>query len=297
MEKVLLVYNPLSGHRSLPSKLDYIIQRFTEKDILVVPYRSSVYEEDKLICTLKQNSFSSIIISGGDGTINLVVNAMIKNDIILPIGLIPSGTCNDFARSLDIPNDLKKCIDIILAGHTDEIDVGEINGTRYFVNTCAGGVFVDVSFSTSTELKKNIGPLAYYLKALEKVPNIRATRLKVQTDTESIEQDFTLFLILNGRHAAGFNNIIEKADYSDGLMDIVLVKNILPIDIPPLLFKVLSNDFIYDRNVMWLRTRTCHIEGDSKIALTVDGEDGGKLPISVRFINKMLKVFMKPLPS
>lgn len=293
MKKSIFIYNPLSGHRSVPNRLDYIIDRFMEKDILLQPYRTCCYEEDKLLEVLKGGDFSSVIISGGDGTINSVANTMLRNQINLPIGLIPSGTCNDFARSLNISSDLKRCIDIILAGNTTEIDVGLINGEKYFLNTCAGGIFVDASFTTNNELKKNFGPLAYYLTALGEVANIKPTRLKVTTDTETMENDFLLFLILNGKHAAGFNNIIEEADISDGLMDIVLVRNCPHIELAGLLFRVLSNDFISDRNVEWLRTNECTIEGSGRVALSIDGEDGGGLPISVKFINKLLKVFIK----
>jgi len=293
VKKAILIYNPLSGHRSLPGKLDYIIERFMQKDILVQPYRIFNDEAGKLVSTLQQDEFSFAVISGGDGTISSIVNTMLKNGINLPFGIIPSGTCNDFARSLNIPSDIKRCLDIILAGNFVEMDVGLINGEKYFLNTCAGGNFVDVSFSTSSELKKNFGPLAYYLKALSEVANIKPTRFKITTDDETIEQAFWLFLILNGRHAAGFYNIIEKADISDGLMDIVLIKNCPHIDLATLFFKVLSNDFVNDKNVMWLRTKNCVIEGESEVALTVDGEKGGGLPISVSFINKNIKVFVK----
>lgn len=293
MKKVIFIYNPLSGHRSVPKKLDYIIERFMEKDLLLQPYRIFNDEHDNLPDVLKKGEYSYAIISGGDGTINLIVNTMLKNNITLPVGIIPSGTCNDFARSLNIPSDMKRCLDIILAGKTADIDLGLINEEKYFLNTCAGGIFVDVSFNTSSELKRNIGPLAYYIKALSEVTNIKPVRLKINTDWETIEQEFLLFLIVNGKHAGGFSNVIEKADISDGLMDILLIKNCSHMDLPGLLFKVLSNDFLNDKNVLWLRTKKCLIEGSIDVALSIDGEKGDGLPIGVRFINKALKVFVK----
>jgi diacylglycerol kinase (ATP) len=293
MKKAIFVYNPLSGQRSVPGKLDYIIKRFMQEGVLLQPYRIYDGQQDILVKVLKENNYSYIVISGGDGTISSIVDVMLKNNINLPLGVIPSGTCNDFARSLGIPYDMKKCIDIILSGNCANIDVGLINEEKHFLNTCAGGAFVDVSYSTRSDLKRSLGPLAYYIKALGEVGNIKPIRFKIKTDTEIIEQDFLLFLILNGRHAAGFNNIIEKADISDGLMDIVLINNCLHIDMAALFFKVLRNDFLNDKNVMWLRTKTCTIEGDCNVALTIDGEEGGGLPISVKFLNKILKVFVK----
>lgn len=293
MKKAILIYNPLSGDRSVPSKLDYIVERFMEHNMLIQPYRLDNDMDEKLPSVLSRMKPSCVVASGGDGTINSVVNAMLKNNINAPVGVIPSGTCNDFARSIGMPLDIKKNLDIILDGNMIEIDVGIVNNERYFVNSCAGGIFIDASLNTSNELKKNLGALAYYIKAIEEITNIKSVRLSIETDTEKIEQDFLLFLILNGRHAAGFSNIVEEADIADGLMDIILIKNCLPIDLAGLFFKVLNNEFISDRNVIWLRTKYCTIDCIDKIALAVDGERMDGLPFAVRFINKALKVFVK----
>lgn len=127
MKKALLIYNPLSGNRNVPKKLDYIIERFLEKDILLVPCRIGNDEKNIITELLKSGEYSFVVISGGDGTVNTITNLLIKEGLNLPIGLIPSGTCNDFARSLNIPNDIKRCLDIILAGNIAEIDAGLLN--------------------------------------------------------------------------------------------------------------------------------------------------------------------------
>lgn len=293
MKRAILVYNPLSGQRNVPSKIDHIIGRFMENGILIQPYRTYNVEDNILLELLNKDQYSFVIISGGDGTINSVVNVMLKNNIDLPIGIIPSGTCNDFARSLRIPSNLDKCLDIILSGNTVNIDVGLVNGKRYFLNTCAGGILVDVSFSTSGELKKNIGPLAYYLKALGEMANIKPFNLKLTANGQTIDVDSLMFIILNGKHAAGFNNIAGTADLADGLMDIIIIKNCWHIDMAGILLKVLANDLESHKNIISIKAKSCIIEGDNNVALTLDGEKGPSLPISVEFINKKLSVFVK----
>ena len=211
----------------------------------------------------------------------------------IPLGVIPSGTCNDFARSLNIPSDLRRCLDVVLAGKTADIDAGLINGGTYFLNTCAGGNFVDASYNTSSDLKRNIGPLAYYMKALGEMTALKPVNLKITTDDGTIEQEFFFFLILNGRHAAGFSNVIQAADLSDGYMDMLLLRSCPPIELAGLFFKVLGNEYLNDRNVMWLRTRECRIEGSAGFSISVDGEKWNTLPINISFINKILKVFVK----
>lgn len=293
MKKVLLVYNPLSGNRNVPKKLDYIISRFMKEDMLAIPFRIEGECGGRLKKILSDDKYSSVVVSGGDGTVNMIAGAILSAGLDIPIGIIPSGTCNDFARSLNIPTDIKKCMDIILAGNAAKVDAGLINNEKYCLNTCAGGNFVDVSYSTSNEFKKNFGPLAYYLTALGELSNLRPVKLKLTTDNEIIEDNFLLFLILNGKHAAGFSNLVDEADLSDGYMDILLLKNCLHIELAGLLLKVLNNDFINDKNVIWLKTETCMIEGDHGFSLSVDGERWKTLPINIQFIKQILKVFVK----
>lgn len=293
MKKVLLVYNPLSGNRNVPKKLDYIISRFLEKNMLTIPYRIEGDCGDKLQQIFAEEDYSYVVVSGGDGTVNMIASALLAAGLDIPMGIIPTGTCNDFARSLNIPSDIKRCLDIILTGNISQIDAGLINDEKYCLNTCAGGNFVDVSYNTSNEFKRNFGPLAYYVTALGEFTNLKPVKLKITTDHEMVNEEFLLFLILNGKHAAGLSNLVGQADLSDGYMDILLLKNCLHIELAGLLFKVLNNDFINDRNVMWLRTEKCTIEGDHGFSLSVDGEKWKGLPISIVFLRQILKVFVK----
>jgi len=293
MKKVLLVYNPLSGNRSVPRKLDYIVSRFMEKDLLAIPFRMEEDNVTKLKEVILQDEYSCVVVSGGDGTVNAIASVLLSCGVDIPMGIIPAGTCNDFARCLNLPGDLRRCLDIILAGNITQIDAGLINNEKYCLNTCAGGNFVDVSYSTNSEFKKNFGPLAYYLTALGEFTNLKPVHLKLTTDDEVVEGEFLLFLILNGKHAAGLSNLVGEADLSDGYMDIVLLKNCQHIEMAALAFKILNNDFVNDKNVKWLRTKKCTIEGDKGFNLSVDGEEWKGLPITIEFIKQVLKVFVK----
>ncbi len=293
MQKAILVYNTISGSHNMPHKLNYIIGRFQERGILLQPYRLSSEGWENLPEVLCENEYSLIVAAGGDGTLNSVVSILLKNNIKIPIGILPCGTCNDLARSLDLPNKLEACLDVILEGKTMEIDVGVVNENGYFLSTCAGGLFVSVSYSTNSELKKNFGPLAYYLKGLSELTNIKPFKLEMQTEHKKIHEDALLFLILNGKHGAGFSNLIKEADLSDGLMDIFIVKNCKHIDLVGTFFKFLANETINSKYIKILQAKTCVVNTDNEIPMTVDGEKGPELPISVRVINKAVKVYVK----
>jgi YegS/Rv2252/BmrU family lipid kinase len=241
---------------------------------------------------MKSAKFDFAVISGGDGTLHTIVNIFLNNDIRLPIGVIPAGTCNDFARCLETPETLEEALNIIIFGKILEVDVGLINNTTYFLDTCAGGLFVDVSYSTDNELKKNFGPLAYYLQGLTSLANIQPFSLTITTDDNIIKEDVLLFLLLNGKHGAGFSHLLKEADLSDGIFDIVLIKDCSHIDLASLFFRIMNNELLDDENVISLKSANCTFEADRDVPLTFDGEKAEGLPLSIKCIPKALKVFV-----
>lgn len=293
MDKALLIYNPLSGNHKKFQGFDYIIESFQKEGILLQLCMIMNNCERYITDLITQDGLKYIISSGGDGTLNFVANLMLKNNVNIPLGIIPTGTCNDFASILNLPTSLNECVDVILEGKTIEVDVGLANEDIYFLSTCAGGIFVDVSFNTNNELKKSFGAFAYYLKAIGEMANMKPFKISIQTDKELLEEEILLFFILNGKQAGGFANIVDSADYTDGLMDIVLVKNCNHIDLAGIFFSVLSNSGINNKNVITLTTDRCTIEGPEDIVLSIDGEKGPCLPVSIRFVNKTLKVFAR----
>lgn len=292
MKQAILIYNPFSGDRTFSGKLDYIIEKFQENNIFIHIYRIDFNSLDTVAQLLLENEYSFAVVAGGDGTLNTIINIIIKNKPQLPIGIIPSGTSNDLARCLGIKHSIEKCLDVIIKGKKEAIDVGLIDDERYFFSCCAGGLFVEASFNTDSELKKSFGPLAYYLKALSDVANVRPVKFKLETEDEVIHEDILLFMVLNGNHAAGFTNIIEEADITDGIMDIILIKNCSHIELASMFLKVLSADSLSDHNVVKVRTRECTFECDSEIKISIDGENGGELPRKIKFLKQALTVFI-----
>ena len=97
-KKVLLVYNPTAGNSLFKANLDKIIEMFQKKRILVVPVRTDKQAYmNEMFRMAKEKEFIKIIAAGGDGTINIVVNTMMNNNVDLPLAVYPSGTANDFA--------------------------------------------------------------------------------------------------------------------------------------------------------------------------------------------------------
>lgn len=295
MIKGLLLYNPKSGDQNIASRLDFVIERFQAESILMIPYRmfQDNNTEEAITQLIRSDTYSFILVFGGDGSLNFMVNLLLKKGISLPLGIYPAGTCNDFARNIGMPQDLDEWISMILAGKTRLIDAGCINDHHYFMGNLGGGMFANVSFNTQNDLKKSLGPVAYYLKALDQLPNIEAFTLKVDFDNNHFEEQAILFIVLNGKNVAGFSNFFKEADIEDGLIDILLFKKARPMELAGVFMKMLANELSSDRHILHFRAREVKIQSDRPLQISVDGEKGTVLPIKVQCIHPGVRLFVK----
>ncbi len=297
MQKALFLYNPKSGDQSIKNKIDYIIDHFQQAGILLLPFR--MFQNDSFDELLQEiistEKLSFIILSGGDGSLNFIVNFLFKNGINLPLGIFPCGTCNDFAHGIGMNSGTDDWIQVILSGKTRILDAGCINDRHYFIGNMGGGIFADASFQTHNELKKTLGPVAYYLKALSELPQIETFHAILETEELRFEENIILFLILNGRNVAGFSNFLKEADMSDGLMDILLFKNAGPVELANLFIKILAGELANNRNIIHIRAKECRLQADKKIQTSVDGEKGSDLPIRVHCVHPGIRLFVNTM--
>ena len=205
--KLLLYYNPYSGSGSIKDNLDHIIDRCQQAGYAVMPLRAErEITIDDVMGKFDEKDFKRIIVSGGDGTIHKLVNAMMKHDVHVPIGLMPSGTANDFAFYFEIDSDIDAALDVALGNKTTMADVARIND-RYFINVCAMGAMVGVSQKTDPQLKNALGPLAYYLKAATELPQVHGIPMKLTTPDQVIDEEFYFLTVMNGESAGGFRKL------------------------------------------------------------------------------------------
>ena len=291
MKNVLFIYNPNSGKRVIASQLDKITGIFSAEGMVTTLYRISDNNPVNYKDLIESKDFDGVIVAGGDGSVNTVIKTVINSKKDIPVGVIPTGTCNDFSRSLGMPNDIIKSARLIAQWNVTPTDIGFINdGEEIFVNELAGGALVTVSVNTDQNLKKILGPLAYYMKGIGELSNIKPFELKITTsDNEYIEKAL-VFVVLNGTDMSGFSNVIREAEMQDGLMDILIFKDNNPIEITDSLFKMVSGGEFKDKNVVRIKTASCTIESDTEISTTVDGEKGPDFPMKLEMKKQMIKI-------
>ena len=292
-KKVLLFYNPNSGNGLFKNSLDLVISKFQAKKILVVPVRAGKMDLlEPVFRNMDQREYIQVIAAGGDGTINLCVNAMIKNGIDLPISVFPSGTANDFAYYFDLPSDTNSMIDVALGNNYTYADVGVMNN-RCFINVAAIGTLVDVSQRTDPAVKNTLGIISYYLKGITEVPNLKPAVVRLASSEYTGEESIYFMLVMNGRSAGGFKRISPAASINDGLLDVMVFREMPIIDFAPLLISIMQGNHTENKNVLFFKTARLKLESDTDISTDVDGETGEKLPLIFDVLPKRLKVLTK----
>lgn len=291
MKKIKLIYNPYSGDRSFKNKLDLVIEKFQNSDYTVIPFRIGSKEGFQKALDDIDNDYHAVCVSGGDGTINSVVNLMQQKSVSVPIGIFPSGTSNDFSNYLGISRDINKCCDIILKGNIKAIDAGKVND-MYFVNVCSAGLLTDVAYKTDANMKNALGKIAYYIKGIEEIPFISPLKMKMTYEGNTIEDKLYLVLVLNSSSAGGFMKLAPKASIDDGVMDVVAIKSTSIPNLLGVFLKILRGEHVYDSNIYHFQTNDLIIDCEEKCETDIDGEKGPNFPLAIKVIKKVLKVYI-----
>lgn len=292
--KVLLFYNAHSGNGAFKNNLDYVIGKFQEKGFRITPVRAgSGNPLDQALKEIDQDEYRQIIVSGGDGTINVCVNQMVKNDIHLPLAIFPAGTANDFAYNFGVPADVRKMVDIALGDHLVKADVGKVND-RYFINVAAIGNLVDVSQKTDPRLKNTLGTMAYYLKGISEVPALKPLPMKFITDDDVFDEKIYFMVVMNGKSAGGFKKLALESSINDGLLDVMIFKKMNFVNLAATTLKVLRGKHTEDKNVEIFQTSRLRLETSAPISTDIDGETGEEFPMDFSVLESRLRVFASP---
>lgn len=295
MKKFLYLYNPFSGLQSGGRDLDMIIGTFYKNGIYLIPHRLFTLENDEILDEYlsKKDLFDAVIISGGDGTVGQIVDRMVKAGNDTPVGVVHGGTCNDFARNLKMPVSLFDCINIFCEYNVERVDMLKVTAgdkEQYICNSIAAGAFVGVSHTTSPEFKKVFGSLAYYISALGEISDMKPFRIRIKTENETVEEDALVFAVLNGSDVGGMKNLISEADLTDGLMNIMVVRDCNFAERAGVGINLLARKG--DKNIISLKCHRASVSVDRNMEVSLDGENGLKLPYLIENISKKLNVLV-----
>ncbi|HEU4632247.1 MAG TPA: YegS/Rv2252/BmrU family lipid kinase [Gemmatimonadaceae bacterium] len=211
----------------------------------------------------------AVVAVGGDGTLNEVLNGLAGRDV--PLGIVPLGTANDFARQAGIPEDARHALDLILTRAPVRLDTAELNGRRY-LNVSSGGIAAEATADTSDAAKATLGALAYVLTAVRKLARLDAHRLQLSGPGLDFAGEAVVFFVGNARSSGGGMPVTPLASPNDGLLDVCLVEPLPPAELARLALRVRRGEHVGEPGVRYWRVPQLTIRSDRPLTVNVDGE-------------------------
>ena len=274
-KKVLFIVNPKSGKGSIRSKLLDIVDIFVKAEFDLTLYISQSAGDARAKAKEVEGRYELVICSGGDGTLDEVISGMMECEKRSAIGYIPCGSTNDFAHSLKIPTSMTKAAEHIAAWKEFPCDIGRFNDD-YFVYIAAFGLFTDVSYETSQDVKNVLGHLAYILEGMKKLTEIKSYPMKVESEEMTVEGNFLFGMVTNSTSVGGFRNITGKhVHLDDGVFEVTLIKtpqNILELN--EIIQAVIAGKSENNKYFYQFRSKAVKFISGDPVAWTLDGEFG-----------------------
>lgn len=290
MKKILLVYNPVSGHAAFKNRLDDVIENFQRRGIFLSIYRTCAGDNSAFVDCVKISGAEGIIAAGGDGTLHAVINWLKKNSLDLPVGVIGSGTSNDFAAHLNMYDE--KIFDAVANNKIRPVDLGIVNGKEFFINVASAGVFTSIAHEVNSRLKNFLGKSAYYLRGLGELTNFRTVPLNVTADGKNFSFEAFLFLVLNSSSVASLKKISDAAQIDDGKLDLLALKKCSMSALINLAKKILAGEAVdSDENIFSVQAASFEIKSSAELVSDLDGEVGDPLPLKIETLKHALNFF------
>lgn len=284
MKKIFFVYNPHSGRsaskkNTVSSKLHNIIDIWVKAgyEVTVRPTQkpNDAYEVTLNACNSKE--YDIIVCSGGDGTLNETVHGVVTSENILPIGYIPSGSTNDFAKSAGIPKGIENCAKTILDGSKFITDYGIFNKDQIFTYVCAFGAFTEVTYETPQERKNYIGHTAYIMEAIKRLGELKTYKMFFEHDKGTLSGDYVLGMVANSKSVGGMFTL-KNVSFDDGLFEVVLVKKPTSLlHLQNILVELINFNSNDEHSEFIQNFKTSHlvVKAQEPIKWNLDGEFGG----------------------
>ena len=285
-KKLLLLYNVKAGRGRIRRKMDALEQILSEAGYTPIPkmlrFGQNPFEGES-------DDIDLVVICGGDGTINYVVNAMRAMNLDYPIGIIPAGTANDFAGALGVSARTLKAAEQIVKGTEQRIDCGRVNG-MYFVNIFSFGMFTTTSQHTPEKIKRHIGKAAYLIEGSKELHNREFIPLHIVHDNGEFEVDSMITLIFNGETAGRFP-IARDASIRDGLLDCMIMRKCGTFDgawaAAKLILLGRENE-----DIIHIRSKKLQITSPLSPLTDMDGQPSAEFPLEIECLPGNLRIIV-----
>lgn len=234
-----------------------------------------------------------VIIGGGDGTLNAAIEGLV--DTQLPLGILPLGTANDLARTLQIPQSIPQACQVIATGHSQRIDLGKVNH-KHFFNVASLGLSVQITRQLDKKAKRTWGVLAYAATAIQVIWKTRPFRAEIRTGEDSIRVKTVQIAVGNGRYYGGGMAVADDAAINDQRLDLYSLEYQHWWQILLLVPAMWRGTHANWSGVRSLQGKEFDIYTRKAHPINADGEIVTYTPAKFRLIPKAVAVFVPNLP-
>ena len=276
MKKLYFISNLQSGKNAIRAKLATVIDIFTAAGYEVT-IRTTQARMDACAAAeyaALSGQYDMIVCSGGDGTLNEVVQGLMYSGVRVPVGYIPCGSTNDFGRSLLYPKDIEKAANWLMHSHRYQCDIGSFNDRR-FLYVAAFGAFTSTVYETPQNVKNVIGHMAYILHGMTQLSSIRPLHMKIEFDDMTLEDDYVYGMVSNTASVAGMLKL-KNFRLDDGQFEVMLIR--MPnnvIELQRILVQLMNIDEDIDPTyVQYFRASSLRFISNEEIVWILDGEYG-----------------------
>ena len=275
--RLLLIMNPKSGTMQASKMLSDIVQKYSDSGYLTSILLTGGRGDARQYAMDYGNEVDRIIVSGGDGTLNEVIDGIVRSGSSCRIGYIPSGSTNDFASSVGLPKGVLESAARAVDGAPRKLDIGSFNG-RYFTYIASFGAFTSTSYKVPQNLKNVLGHTAYILQGIRDAVDIRPIHARIIADegtpNERICDGNYLFgAVCNSTSVAGILKLDHfDIDMNDGLMEVLMVKSPESVSALNETIRSMIDGKLEADDIEFFSARNIRVEIDESVPWTLDRE-------------------------
>lgn len=272
MEKILYIINPVAGGGKTKELVPLIKETMTNKDIdYNIVFTTKPKEGTDLAKKGLNQGYTRIVAVGGDGTVNEVAFGIIEAGKGI-LGILPSGTGNDLARSLDIPLNPKNALDTILDGKIKSIDIGTVND-NLFLNISSIGFDAEVVIITNKIKTKIKSSISYVLALFMTIFRFKCISVEMEIDGLTLQDKILLVAVGNGKYYGGGIKILPMSNVEDGYFHVCIVKKISKLKLLFLLPTIVNGSHINQKKYVKIyKAKKVKVRARDKSYLNIDGE-------------------------
>ncbi|GAA0610597.1 diacylglycerol kinase family lipid kinase [Virgibacillus siamensis] len=294
-EKALFIFNGNENAAEIKQNLSETLPvlSMSIKELTVMQTMS--IEDLKGTCVDYAPKVDLIIILGGDGTVHECINSIAPLKKRPVIAILPGGTCNDFSRMLNMPQNLRQAADAIVNGEITGIDIGNAD-KRYFLNFWGIGLVSETSLNIDEAHKKNFGVLSYFMSTLKTVNQAESFSYKITSENETYNGEAVMVLVLNGKFVGTRQFPVPAISPSDGLLDVLIIKDSTIASLRELLaMNHPDTDADQLTEVVHFQTSSVFISTGKEMNVDMDGEVDGVTPDRISILPGHIQMVYLPV--